>query len=355
MEGDSEDQIRARLRSYREAGFDTVILRAFHLPGDRPHLIAADTIREGASGVYYQTSKVPVIYDLFEPFVRLCREENIRPFAWMVTRKAAFGNTSLPRDRIYITDEGKFRQTGDLDILDPLTWDYLEELFVDLAKTGVEGILLQDDLSSRMQEGFTESNIIRFMEETGAFEPPYEHLSMTTVDDGRKYLTAGKGFNKWIRWKTEILVNAARSLQEACTSAYPGTMLVMNQMYETVTDPENGRLWLSQDLRLSLKIGPAYSAVMLYHRQMQDELGMPLSDTLEMLYSSLEKLSGKIAARNRVILKFQTRDWKTGQLVPADDLISTMLTAWGGGWSVAFVPPPDEEQLRAIAEVLRGL
>lgn len=354
LEDATLEELRPMLRAWREAGFDTAVLRAFHLPGDRPHGPAAFLATDESQGVYFPTDQAPVIMDLMTPFAAICREEGLKAFAWMVTRDARFGESGLPSEMIYHPPSGAIRPIPRLDVIDPGVLEHLEVLFSDLARTGIDGILLQDDLSSRIVEGFTEGNIQRYMEETGDAVPPYRHLKQVTAQDGRSYLKAAPAFDRWVRWKTRRLVNVARRLQDAVTEAVPGTALVMNQMYETLTDPVNGRLWLSQDLRISLREGPPYAAVMLYHRQMQDELGLGLADTFDLVRESLDGLSGRVNT-SRIILKFQTRDWATGKSIPPEDLLSALMTAWDGEWSLALVPPPTEEQLKRLAPVLRGM
>ena len=111
---------------------------------------------------------------------------------------------------------------------------------------------------------------------------------------------------------------------------------------------------MSQDLRISLSKGPPYITVMLYHRQMQDELGFGLAGTLGFVRESLDTLGGKVDSF-RIILKFQTRDWVTGEPIHTLDLLSALITSWKGEWSRAFLPTPTEEQLEQLAPILRGM
>ncbi len=349
--------IRSFIRPFRDAGFDTVILRAFQLPRDRRHGAPLDHKIDGGgsalTGVYFPTTMAPVITDLITPFVEACREEGVRPFAWMVTRDARFGNRTLPSEVAFHPDSGTLNPTPRLDVFHPDAQEYLAGLFADLARTGVDGILLQDDLSSRMVEGFTEGNMDRYRTASRDVVPPFLYLEQVIADDGRSYLKTKPGFDRWITWKTEGLISLARTLQDSAAQVSPGISLVMNQMYETVTDPDNGRLWLSQDLESSLSKGPSYAAVMLYHRQMQKELDLDASGTRLLINNSLADLKEDIEHRSRVVLKFQTRDWDTGSTVPGADLVRTLNTAAQGGWSLALVPPPTEEQLQAIAPILK--
>jgi hypothetical protein len=354
LEDATLEELRPRLRSWREAGFDTVILRAFHLPGDRAHGPAALLAGDDTQGVYFPTSEAPVIMDIMSPFAAICRDEGLKPFAWMVTRDARFGKSRLPSEIIYYPPSGILRPTPHLDVLDPEVLSYLERLFSDLGRTGVEGILLQDDLASRMTEGFTAGNLLRYREETGDDLSPYHHLKRITDQDGRSYLRATPAFYGWVYWKTRHLVFVARRLQDAVTAAAPETALVMNQMYEALTDPENGRLWLSQDLGTTIREGPPYAAVMLYHRQMQNELGLSLSDTFGLIRQSLNALPIELNSP-RIILKFQTHDWTKGKTVPPEDLLSALMTVRDGEWSLAFFPPPTEEQMKTIEPVLKGM
>ncbi|UCF30289.1 MAG: hypothetical protein JSV26_09500 [bacterium] len=345
--------IRSRLRLYRRAGFDTVIVRSFHLPGDRPHL-PAGPVPSGAQGVYFPTERAPVIQDIISPFAAVCREEGMKVYAWMVTRKARFGNPSIPRDVLFDPEDRTLRTNSDLDILNAAVEPYLQGLFMDLAATGVDGILLQDDLASRMTEGFSVTNLDRYRKETGETSLPYRHLRSVRGEDGRRYLRADRRFQPWIGWKTKRILALARKLEESATAANRDIKVAINLTYETITDPENGRLWLAHDLKSALRDGPTYTAVMLYHRQIQEELGLGLPGVLALLERSLAAAEGHLEHRTRIILKFQTQDWRTGQPVPPGELMNALTSLWDRGWSIAFVPPPTPEQLPGIRQVLGG-
>ena len=332
------ESTRLWLRRYRKAGFNTVIIRTFHLRGDRPHL-PAGPVTPDTEGVYFQTDRAPVIKDILSPFTDICRQEGLRVYAWMVTRNARFGNEALPGDVSYDPAEGTLGRNPDLDIMDPAVEAYLKALFKDLAATGVDGILLQDDLASRMTQGFTVGNLNRYRRETGETSLPYRHLKTVHAEDGRTYLRAGSGFEPWVRWKSGRITSLARELENVVRTVNPRVRVAINLTYEALTDPDNGRLWLSHDLPLALKDGPTYAAVMLYHQQIQEELGMELPEVLALLERSLKDLEGTIEHRTRIILKFQTRDWTTGRPVQPDELMSALLTSWGRGWSIALVPP----------------
>ena len=346
--------IRSELERYKKAGFDTVILRAFHMTGDRLHGPAASsgTSTLPSEGVYFKTERAPVLMNILGPFVRISHELDMKAYAWMVTRMAAFSNTDLPTDVEFSAKDGMFHETDSLDILSSEVKPYLAGIFMDLAATGVDGILLQDDMVSRMGDGFTKANMARYRKDTGDRFPPYRFLRTRTGSDGRTYTVAERGFSRWVRWKTSRIVSLAHSLERSARLVNPEIFLAQNLTYEAVTDPDNGRLWLSQDLQQVLVSGPSYAALMLYHRQIQYELEMGFNDVLKMVEQSLSGLEGRLEQRSRVILKFQTRDWKTGATVPPEDLLSALLTAWGGGWSIALVPPPDQEQLSGVAAVL---
>ncbi|NOY85722.1 MAG: hypothetical protein GXP52_00265 [Deltaproteobacteria bacterium] len=343
------------LNRVRKMGFNTVILRAFQLKGDRYHAAAAGQPGIKSEGVYFPTRRAPVVKDMMTTFVRLCHQEGLNAYAWMVTRKGAFGNADLPKDVAYSPDDDTFRTLTDLDIFDPRVRTYLKNLYMDLASTGVDGILLQDDLASRMGEGFTEGNLARYTQQTGDRVPPYTYLFSDHGDDGKTYMKASPSFERWVRWKTEGITSLARELENTVRKFNPGIRVIMNLTYEAVTSPENGRLWLSQDLRSVLDHGTSYAGVMLYHRQIQDELGLTLPQTLELLDNSLKDLSERFGQKARVVLKFQSKNWVTGERIPVEDLISGLLLAWGQGWSIAIVPPPSEDQLPDLYRVLKDM
>jgi len=301
LEAEGPDATRKWLQRHREMGFDTVIFRAFHLPGDRPHT-GAGKVAAWQEGVYYPTRHAPVIKDILTGFVALCHEEGLKAYAWMVTRKARFGGPDLPRDVVYSPSDNRFWETPDLDILNPAVYPYLRNLFLDLAATGVDGILLQDDLASRMGDGFSSVNLKLYAEQTGDPVPPYHHLEKVRSEDGRMYLRASEQFEPWVRWKSSRINALARDLEDTVRLYNPGLRVALNLMYEAVTSPENGRLWLSQDLESALDNGPSYAALMLYHLQMQKELGIDLPQALKLVDRSLDSLAGRLDQRERVIL-----------------------------------------------------
>ena len=60
------------LNRVRRMSFNTVILRAFQLKGDRYHAAAAGQPGIKSEGVYFPTRRAPVVKDMMTTFVRLC-------------------------------------------------------------------------------------------------------------------------------------------------------------------------------------------------------------------------------------------------------------------------------------------
>ena len=84
FDGATPADVEANLARLKEAGVDTVFVRAFQNRGDRPLIRAS---RPGAAvGVYFPTDAAPVVADHLAVVSAACRRLGLSVYAWMTTR-----------------------------------------------------------------------------------------------------------------------------------------------------------------------------------------------------------------------------------------------------------------------------
>jgi biofilm PGA synthesis lipoprotein PgaB len=335
FEGRTPEEVGLEFRRLREAGIDTVIARVFHNRGDRFYPLAA---RGAEAGVYFKTSHAPVVDDILRVFTDLAHGNGLRLFAWMTTRYADYGVEGRDdlRCRAYDMRLGRYSACKGLDLFNDEVLARLQAIYSDLAEYDIDGVLFQDDLVSRHNEGFGARAEAAFEDETGLEATP-ALMYAAGVEAGHVRYTPL--FWRWASWKNGRLLDAASSLRDAVRRKRPGAKFALNLMYESVTDPPNALAWLSQDLRASREAGFDYYSIMAYHRQMEDELSMGPGDIRAMIERMVVDSSRVVGDPWRVLIKLQSVDWTTGEPLPASELYGLVSRIKGlGGVGLAIVP-----------------
>lgn len=335
FDGASPADIGVELRALKEAGVDTVIVRVFQNPGDRFYRSA-----EGrkASGVYFRTREAPVIKDLLQGFVRLAHDNGLKIFAWMTTRYADYGidDESDLACKGYDLRSGKNFLCKGLDLFNERAIERLEALFSDLADYDIDGILLQDDLILKHNEGFGPYASALFKKDTGHDIDPTRFYTQSERGAAVDYTPL---FWQWASWKNKRLLKVAGGLKKIVREKNPDVRFAINLMYESVTNPPAALAWLSQSLAASVKTGFDYYSIMAYHRQMERELNKPPGYVMSMIEKMVGDAVSTVGEPEKVLVKFQTVDWRTGRPL-ADDEMAGLLkgVALPDGVSVALVP-----------------
>ncbi|MBI5343841.1 MAG: hypothetical protein HZB83_00625 [Deltaproteobacteria bacterium] len=336
FEGRNYDDISSEMRRLKEAGVDTVIIRAFHNRGDRFHRVAHS---ERDSGVYFSTALSPVVGDVLPEFAAIAHKNGLKVFAWMTSRYADYGvedSDDLSCKGYEIAIKAYTRCKG-LDIFNENAVRRLEAIYSDLAATGVDGILFQDDLVLRHNEGFGPYAAALFKKDTGLAASPDELY--VAGEGGNVHYTPL--FWKWATWKNGRLLAVAKRLKHAAEKKKPGLKFALNLMYESVTNPPYALAWLSQSLPEAVKAGFDYYSIMAYHRQMGAELEMSQSEVRGLITKMTEEASKTAGDPRRILIKLQTIDWKTGTPLPDEEVAGLIRDIKSGpvkGLSMAVVP-----------------
>lgn len=293
-----------------ESDFDATFSR---LRGDGVTLVIMRCFDE--AGVYYPTASAPLIRDLLTPACRAARRQGLQLFAWMTSRSCRWLAVEHPEwcDRRYDPADGRLVRTDRLDIFHPGCRERLIRQFTDLGTCPIDGILFQDDFVMRQTEGFSDAAASAYHAATGRRPSGPEFFTETNKVGNRSFVTRyGPGFFAWRRWKVAQLLRLQGEIMARCRSIRPGLKFALNCFYETLTDPDNGRTWLSQDLSLARTMPFDLFSFMAYHRQIAEEKGIRKTRALRILTDMVATAREVIGDDGRILMKVQTKNWNNG-------------------------------------------
>ncbi len=314
------DDMERDFRRLKEAGVDTVILRVFQNRGDRvyPFVVPKSDV-----GVYFNTTHAPVVSDILARAVELAHRNGLELFAWMTTRHADYGLEH--RDDLackgYDLEEKRITRCRGLDMFNEEVIDHLEALYRDLAVYDIDGILFQDDLVLRHNEGFGRFADSAFRRERGVRLEP-ESLYIRDSDATVAHYTPL--FWEWATWKNRHLLMVAERLKRVVRERNPDVKFAINLMYESVTNPPFGLAWLSQDIEEAVRRGFDYYSIMAYHRQMEEELNKDPEEIRDLIERMVKEVSRIVDKPQKVLIKLQTIDWKTGMPLSNTDVVTLL-------------------------------
>ena len=335
LDFENREQLSQFFQSLKAAGVNTVIVRVFQNPGDGFFKLCAPASQ---TGYYFKTDSAPMVCDLLAAIAEEAHRSGLKVFAWMNSRYADYGieNRSDLHSIYYDLNTKSYRPGKALCIFHPDVQARLAALYRDLAQYPIDGVLVQDDLMLRHNEDFSALATHRYYQERG--KPASPGLFYQGVKNGRVRTYSG-AFYEWSRWKSEKLLDFADFLRASLREKNPAIRFGFNFYYETGLKPEQALAWFSQDVRLASSRKYDFYSLMLYHRQIKDELGL----TEAGLVSALEKTSDEfifaLGGQGQPVIKLMTRDFKSSQPVPEPELERVVRSIGTRGQSgVAFFP-----------------
>ncbi|MCX7769872.1 MAG: family 10 glycosylhydrolase [Proteobacteria bacterium] len=330
-------ELEDSMDAWKEMGINTLILRVFHNEKDRYHYFKESPINKG---VYFKTNHAPVISDTLGDFIPLAKSRGFKVYAWMTTRYADYNHNDLDKVISYSPFKNTFSTSKGLNILSESVQKYLFSLFSDLASYPIDGILLQDDLFLRYNEGFDNNTLNKFKNETGININPKK---LYIVNDNENHVKYTDEF--WILrdWKSRKIAEFVGNLRNHIKKINPNVNIAVNLTYEAISHPKGALAWLAHDLE-HLKNVSDYFSLMAYHRQIMDELKIDKKSSYIYLADMIEKCLQKFPEEpQRVLFKLQIKDWKTGEKIPDDEIIELIKhTKDINKLSIAIVPYPPE-------------
>jgi poly-beta-1,6-N-acetyl-D-glucosamine N-deacetylase len=334
------EELKNSIMDLKHAGVNTIIVRAFQNPGDRIYPFAKP---QSPVGAYFQTTYAPVVDPVLERIVAIGHRFGMKVFAWMETRKMPL---HLPDPQGAKTFSYCF-ETASLKTL-PL-WSIFEQavraaltgLYRDVALTGVDGILFQDDLIMYRQEDLGARAVAEFERDTGKLLDPEELFQGVFKDDQGRWCVSrySDTFWLWAYWKNQKLLKLAQDLIQSAKTVNPHIEIAMNFMYESVTAPQNALAWMSQSLAEAAKLPIDYFAIMAYHRQIKKELQLSEEAAYEQISKMTKRLLELVDDPHKILMKVQMTDWKTRKPIPSYEADKVFENINGHGRvSLAFIP-----------------
>jgi len=360
FEGKTYEEMAGELERLRAGGVDTIIVRVFQNRGDRFHPFVQPKSRgthlKDGSGVYFKTTHAPVVEDILGKVVEMGHQRGLKVFAWMTTRYADYGLEGRYdlRCKAYDFPTGRIIPCKGLDLFNDEAVDHLVRLYKDLARYPIDGILFQDDLVLRHNEGFGEYAQALFFKEMGyRLDPSKLYQGIFENGKGGYYVSSyTPRFWRWASWKNRRLLYVARTIRSAVREVNPDTRFAINLMYETVSNPPMALAWLSQSLDEATKVGFDYYAIMAYHNQMQGESGKGLPYVKTLIGWITREAARKVGDPTKVLMKVQTVDWTASRPLPDEETIEILNTIGGvARVSIGVVPYRGNFPFNLLAEV----
>jgi biofilm PGA synthesis lipoprotein PgaB len=343
-------QVEQCMVDLKNAGVNTLIVRAFQNRGDGVYRFSRPQCK---TGVYFETSHAPVVDPVLTRIVSIGHRHGLKVFAWMETRKMPLHLADAePFTALgYCFETRSFKPIPTWSIFDETVEKSLIGLYEDVVGSGIDGILIQDDLVMHQYEDFSPKALALFSKETGRVLDPQTLYHGVFQDEEGRWLVSrySDTFWLWARWKNQKLLNLASKLIQAAKGANPEIEVAMNFMYESVTDPKNALAWLSQSLDEAMKLPLDFYAIMAYHRQMKKELQLSEGDAYNKISTMTATLLNAIDDPHKILMKVQMSDWDTRKEIPVDEANQVFRRINNQGQvSLAFIPYSSKVPLQVI-------
>jgi len=301
---------------------DKIIIRVFHT-------------HKQFGGLLFKNSEFKYNNTTLDHLMGEINHSNCRLWAWMITRKYAWLKNGDLFD--YSRTENKKKRINKLDIFNPHALDKLTGVFKELAKNKISGILIQDDLFLRYNEGFSSWGKAQFKLATGQ------------VADEKKMMERGSLFNRlWIEVKVRQVTNVLKRLIKVCKSVNPEIKMGMNVFYETPVFKNNAAAWYAHSLQEITASDLDWIYLMSYHRQIKRE--MKLSEKAnKVFFKNLIKRAYDICGE-KLVVKIQIRDWRTGKRIALTEIQAYLNLVDKRVKRICFTPVSsrDQEYLQRI-------
>ncbi len=331
-------------KNIRNAGYNTVIFRVFQNPGDRHHFLLKE--HPIKCGVYFKTNKAPVVLNILNIISGAAHRNNLKIFAWMTSREMKWdfpGKVEIT-ETVYNPETDSYEKGSGIDIFNPEAIRYITGLYCDLAAHNIDGILFQDDLVLKHTTGFGDFASAEFFDRTGV-ELKADNLYRFSENPVRKISGYLDPFDAWCRIKAQKIISLVNCIAVNARKVNKNLKIALNVYYDTILNPKNGLHWLSQDVELWKNNNEIdYFMIMAYHRQIGKELNIDGDSAVQRVISMPDILSEWIEVPERYIIKLQTIDWESGEMISREEL-SYLINGLCGNKHRSFALAPYTDEL----------
>jgi biofilm PGA synthesis lipoprotein PgaB len=305
--------------------------------------------KEGTGNIkslYFPNRLLPVEMDFLSHAVNRIRAREIKVFVWMPALSFQLPSKA-GRESLYVQEykHGRLAQTTSwykrLSPLAPRSLEISRQIFQDLAShVNFDGLLFQDDAYLTDEEDVNPASLARFRTRYGVNASPQE-------------LTAGQAHQAdWVAFKTRTLTEYLAELTKAVKTYRPEALIARNIYSEVITNPA-ARTWFAQDLDDYLQHYD-YTVIMAYTRME----GVKGWGAQKKWFDGLLQAVQSRGAREKVIFKIQTYDWKNRRWVPEGNISRQLAYLQANGARhVAYYPDDvfaDQPPSTPLAAIISG-
>jgi len=190
-----------------DAGVTSLIVQAGSL--------SRETVQPGPMGVYFRTSKVPVVEDLFTVIVPAAHAKGMAVLASFNLHEPEWLTVNPEWGTVMVGSAGQVLQpVGPIDVLHPDYQRFVSEVAQDLLRTDIDGLVL----GARRTKGFAEewSPTSRRMFE-GIFGPSSDSPDRSVSPDAWR----------WAGWKTRSYLGFVARFAQQLRQTRPGLLVAV--------------------------------------------------------------------------------------------------------------------------------
>ncbi|MCI0427070.1 MAG: tetratricopeptide repeat protein [Nitrospiraceae bacterium] len=232
-----------------------------------------ETRQSGSMGVYFQTSMVPVVENLFTVIVPAAHAKGMAVLASLNLHEPAWTTVNPEWGTVMANGTDQvFQSVGHVDVLHPDYQRFVSAVAQDLLRTDIDGLVV----GARRAKGFAEewSPISRRMFE-GLFGPSFDSHDQSVSPDAWR----------WAGWKTRAYLGFVARLTQQLRQTRQGLLVAVVVHERAVLSPADALTEYGEDVLETKQRG--------LHIVVQPELGM--SERLEEQGAKLETVRQRLA------------------------------------------------------------
>ena len=198
--------------------------------------LSRETMQSGPMGVYFQTSKVPVVEDRFKVIVPTAHAKGMAVLASLNLHEPGWMAVN-PEWGIVMANgiDQVLQPVGHVDVLYPDYQRFVGEVAQDLLRTDIDGLVV----GARTTKGFAEewSPTSRRMFE-GLFGPSFDSHDQSVAPDAWR----------WAGWKTRTYLGFVARLAQQLRQTRPGLLVAVAVHERAVISPADALMEYGEDV-----------------------------------------------------------------------------------------------------------
>ncbi len=162
----SFEELGLYFEKLRDKGINSIQMRVVQFMGTPIFLFA---VPEKDAGYYFSNSNHLIVDDILEQITKMAHDNGLKVFASFPLRHHPRLNdgAEFMLDESWNIFQNRTATNSKLDLLNPASRNYLFALMQDLLKFEIDGIVLKDDFTYEINEGFSDIARDRYLTATG--------------------------------------------------------------------------------------------------------------------------------------------------------------------------------------------